>query len=376
MRPEMKGLAIVFFVFFILHVTGCATTSYRESSEGIEQLVKEKRYGQALDRLSDVAPSDPDFSRAAARYKEVEVSASRYEQGIRSKAQTLIDQGSWEQALDLYDEALSCLPRSVSLKTGLAELQDRQRKRSRQLELDNLLLRGDWLIKSLPIYREIALVNPRDRYAQSTYQGLQEEAGKVAEELESYGTGALETGDDKAARRFLTLALELHPTASLGEKLMRLEDRKKETKRKERLLKQRKQEKEAQRGQKIAQQVARYEKQVGAKEYLAAKSTLKTLEKLGLDRTKVAHRREQLEQLITRETDRLFSRAVTEYTRGEYENAARLWRRVVELDPDHAQARESLERALRVLRKIEELRKKEKESMPISLLQKVPEFIH
>ena len=198
----------------------------------------------------------------------------------------------------------------------------------------------------------------------------------MAEELESYGTGALETGDDKAARRFLTLALELHPTASLGEKLMRLEDRKKETKRKERLLKQRKQEKEAQRGQKIAQQVARYEKQVGAKEYPAAKSTLKTLEKLGLDRTKVAHRREQLEQLITRETDRLFSRAVTEYTRGEYENAARLWRRVVELDPDHAQARESLERAERVLRKIEELRKKEKESMPISLLQKVPEFIH
>lgn len=342
----------------LLQLVGCTTASYRESAPQIDQLLKEKQYGEALDRLAGVDPNDPDFSEAIRRHEEVEQSAAQYEAGIERNADKLIRKGQWAEALDRYDEALERLPKSVVLKSGLAKLHNAQRERTQKLEEEKLLLRGDSLEKSLPLIREIARVNPRDRQAQSTYRQSRDEAEQVAASLEAFGTEALDSGDDKRARRLLDLAKTLNPTKSLEVKLDRLDQREQETRRKAQRSRQRAEAKSAKRSKRIQELQKRFDQQLKAKRYLEARESLAELEKLDADEALLKKERQRLEPEIQREKERLYSNGVVTYSRGQYENAAKLWRQVLKLDPDHEQARESLERAERVLEKLKELQEK------------------
>ena len=67
----------------------------------------------------------------------------------------------------------------------------------------------------------------------------------------------------------------------------------------------------------------------------------------------------KLDRAIEQESSRLFETGVNAYSRGKYSEAAKYWRQVLELQPNNKRAQENLERADRVIEKLQQLKKKQ-----------------
>lgn len=343
---------------------GCAVllTSYDSMESEVSQWINAKEYGRALDALSNVDPTDPKYLQAAEKRKQVEALAARYEQEIRRQTRADIKNGKWAQALNTYDEALSRLPKSAVIKDGLAQLHLEQAEELEQLELKRLLDHGNWLQQTLPTYQQITRTDPRSRSASQQLENIQSEKEKVANELALFGNKALANDRIEIADRTLSMAAQLSNTPAIAESMKKLRQQQAQAKAVTNAQKEKEQARfkaaEQNKARLVDEYLKKYHAAYAKKDFLDAREQLKALHQADPSNAKWKSLNKNLETATAREVERLFESGVSTYSRGNYEQAANLWRKALELDPSHRQASESLERALRVLEKLEELKSK------------------
>lgn len=342
---------------------GCAVlTKYDSVEPQVAKWIQSKQYGKALEVLSYVAPTDPDYAKAAEKRKEVEALAARYEQDIRRQTRADVKAGKWAKALDTYDDALNRLPKSALLKDGLAQLHQEQTEELERLELKRLLDHGEWLKKTLPTYKQIVRLDPRSRSAAQKLEDIQSQASRIADELALFGNKALANDRIGIADRTLNLAAKLSNHPAIEESLKKLRQQQAYTNR-QRDKKRARQKAAARNRAKLASKhLNDYKTAFAKKDFISARSHLKALQEVDPDNPKWKTLDRVLEQATAREVERLFDSGVSTYSRGNFEQAASLWRKALELDPEHRQAQESLDRAQRVLEKLEELKEKKTDS--------------
>lgn len=345
--------------------SGCAllSPSYSEGQTQIDQWVKEKQYGRALKALNSVDPKDPHYLEAAEKRKQVEVLAAAYEHDIRQQNNQRLKQGDWAGALDSYDDALDRLPDSVVLKDGLAQLHRKQSEELERLELKRLRTHGDWLKETLPIYRDIARVDPRNRYAQDRLDKMQREAEDVADNLAIHGNRALANNNLDKAENLLGLAADLSDAPAIQESLKQLHAKQVDANQRERSARQkrlaRQQAAEQRRQREIKSLLSRFDQAFNKREYSKARNYLRALAKANLATRRYRTLENKLDRAIEQESSRLFETGVNAYSRGKYSEAAKYWRQVLELQPNNKRAQENLERAERVINKLQQLKKKQ-----------------
>lgn len=359
----MISLRYLLLIATLALQAGCAIlTSYNSMESQVAEWIDAKQYGQALEALSSVNPTDPKYPQAADKRKEVEALAARYEQEVRRQTRNDLNNGKWAQALDAYDLALSRLPKSAVLKDGLAQLHQEQAEELERLELKRLLDHGNWLQRTIPTFQQIARIDPRNRNASQRLEAIQNEAARVANELALFGNKALANDRIEIADPTLSLAAELSNTPAIAESLKKLRQQQAQEKaiaNKERAKKHAQIKAAEQNKAKLVDQyMKKYNEAFARKDFLSAREHLNTLQRTDSENPKWKTLNTKLNQATAREVERLFDSGVSTYSRGNYEQAATLWRKVLELDPDHKQARESLDRAQRVLEKLEELKGK------------------
>jgi len=348
----------------LLLQSGCAMlTSYKNMEPQIDGWVETKQYDRALDALGNVDAKDPLYPKAAEKRRKVEALAANYEQEIRRQTRADLDKGNWAQALDTYDEALDKLPQSAVLKDGLAQLHREQTKELDSLELKRLLDHGQWLKTTLPTYEAIARIDPRSRHAQQRLQEKQHEADELASELALYGNKALANNHLDIADKTLSMAAQLSETPAIGEslkKLRQLQSKQHARERAERTKRQRQhQVAEQAKEHRVTQLLRAYRDAFKRKDYKKAGQELKSLRRLDRQNPKWEKLANELEQAMNNEAQRLFDQGVSAYSRGHFEQAAKSWRKALELRPDHKPSQENLERAERVLEKLQELKQKQ-----------------
>lgn len=352
-------------------LTGCAALDLPRFArlEGTELLaqvdrwVEEREYGRALDALSRADPKDPQYPQLAERRREVEALAAAYEQEVLSNVRSDVEAGNWAGALDRFDQALERLPDSAALRDGLAELHRQQAARIGEVRSEILVHRARWLRASLPLYAKIARIAPRDDTAQERLARHQEEVEEVARELMEQGLAAFEEEDYARAEQFLPLAASLSDAPEVAEahaKLKAWRSRQREEQEAERHRRQEaaqaRREAERRRIERLWQE---YDSAFEAKEYNAARNRVERLGELLPKDEAVAQARARLEAAVASAVERLFDQGVSLYSRGRFEEAIERWQRVLELESGHQSAQESLERAQRVMRRVEHLREDE-----------------
>jgi len=347
----------------LLVQSGCAIlTSYEKMEPQIDQWVDTKQYDRALDALGNVEAKDPQYLQAAEKRRKVEALAANYEQEIRRQTRSDLDKGKWAEALDTYDEALDRLPQSAVLKDGLAQLHREQSEELERLELKRLLDHGEWLKTTLPTYKAIARVDPRSRNAQQRLERKQQEAEDIAAELSLYGNKALANNHLKVAHQTLTLASDLSDAPAITDSLNKLHKRETQLEAKERAerakrLQQHQAANEA-KSRRIATILTAYKKAFKNKDYTKARKELDSLRRID-SKPEWDKLDEELKQVTDREAERLFDMGVYAYSRGHFEQAAKQWRKALEIKPDHKPSQENLERAERVLHKLQQLKEKQ-----------------
>lgn len=345
---------------------GCALfTTYSKGEAQIDQWVENEQYGRALKALGRVDPKDPDYLAAAAKRRQVEALAARYEHEVRQRNNALLKQGKWAAALDSYDEALDRLPDSVLLKDGLAQLHRRQARELEQLELQRLLDHGNWLKQTLPTFRDISRVDPRSGSAQRRLEEVQREAEVLADELTLNGNRALANNQLDQAEELLSLADDLSDAPAIKESLKKLQQQQSDSARKARSERQRRlqrqQEAERSRQQTIEALLTEFDRAFEKREFNQARLHLQALADHNLETNRYRTLQQKLSRAVAQESSRLFNLGVNAYSRGNFEQAAASWREVLALQPDHKQAQENLQRAERVLDKIERLKQKQQQ---------------
>lgn len=361
----MRRSLLWLLIPLVILQSGCAilATSYTQMESQVEQWIADKQYGNALDALSKVDPTDPLYPRAAEKRKEVEALAARYEQEVRRQTRTDLDKGKWAEALDTYDVALNRLPKSAVIKDGLAQLHQEQQNELERLELQRLLHHGEWLRQTLPTFEDIARVDPRNRTAAQRLDKKRAEAEAIASELALYGSKALANNQLEIADRTLKLATDLSTAPAINESLKKLRTQQEQASalaRAEREKRQKELEAAGQRKSRLVDDhLKKYRSAFVEKDYRSARDHLEVLQKIDKGNPRWDELMEVLEQATTEEVERLFNSGVTAYSRGQFEEAATLWRKVLELEPEHTQAKESLDRAQRVLDKLKQLKEKQ-----------------
>lgn len=344
--------------------SGCATvTSYAKLEPQLEQWQQEDEYGYALDALERIGPKDPDYPKASQLRKQFEKMAAEYEQRVRKETDRLQKKGDWAAALDQYDVALAKYPKSAVIKDGLAKLHQVQRKTVDSLEFKRLIQHGEWLRNTIPVYRDISRVDPRSSAAQKRLEAIQLEAAKVAKELVVIGNKALANDDLNLADATLPLAYDLHDDPVIEESLATLREiqqRLAQAQREERRKReQRTRAREEKRKREIDNLEKAYRQAFDKRDYLTAGEKLKRLAALDKNHAKLPAMQNNLKAAIDKQVTQLFERGVSAYSRGQFEKAADYWRQALRLAPDHQPARESLDRAEKVLEKIRSLKQKQ-----------------
>jgi tetratricopeptide (TPR) repeat protein len=360
----MKLFASLLFLFISLLQGGCVlTTSYAKLEPQLEQWESDREYGRTLDALGQIDPKDPNYIKASAARKQVEKHAADYEQQVRKETYQKQMKGDWAAALDQYDEALNKHPKSVVIKDGLAKLHLQQRETLDTLERKRLIQHGEWLRDVLPVYRDIARVDPRSSEAQNRLKRIIGEAGTISQELALIGNKALADNDTDTAEETLPLAFDLNKDPVIEESLNALRSQQKIATEKQRATR-RKHEQQRQREQDKKERtlnaiVKRYDTAFAKQDFFVAQQQLAELEKVEPTYSKLTLMQGTLKKAVDDKVSTLFDAGVSAYSRGLFEQAAREWRSVLKLNPNHQQAKENLERAEKVLKKIERLKEKQ-----------------
>lgn len=362
----MRAVPLLFIGVAVALTSGCTTvTSFSKLEPQLSTWEEEREYGRALDALGQVDPVDPDYGKAAKLRKQLEKRATDYEQQVRKETAQKLNQGDWAGALDQYDGALSRLPKSVVIRDGLAKLHQQQRETLEELELQRLIQHGEWLRDIIPVYQEIANVDPRSSSAQSRLRGITGEAREIARELALAGNKALADNDLETAEKTLPLAYELHDDPVIEESLNRLRSsQSKLTARNRAARQQREQQARAAKERKqrdIAALVQRYDEAFAKQDFDTARKQLAKLEKVDRRHSKLTSMKQALHEAIDGKVQTLFDSGVSAYSRGLFEQAAKQWREALKLDPSHQPSQDNLQRAEKVLQNIERLKEKQGE---------------
>lgn len=361
----MRVVPTLFLLGLVIALGGCNLIPVKEDDldPQIEAWVGDRAYGRAIDALTRIDPKNPRYPHFAERRRQVETLAADYERETVAQARKELARGNWAAALDRYDVAMVRLPKSTGLRDGLAQLHQEQATAIAREELDLLIARARWLRDSLPDVEAIARITPRDREAQKRLAEHLEQLDTAARRLARLGAAAFRAGDYRAAERALPLAAELSAAEEVKQPYTELkawageQQARKQAARDQRLKEA--QAREAAAKRRFEKAMAAYRAAVDNGGLREALGLLGKLEEMAPGNDALGEERTRLTTAIREETLRLYETGVGLYSRGEFEKAVEVWRRAIELSPDHRETRESLDRAERVIEKLQQLRDKQ-----------------
>jgi len=364
----MNRLKLAILVFFVVFVQGCAYLDARSSHllEKIDLLIEQQRYEQAQMILSKVSTSHPDYSQVLVLIEDVDKKAQGYEQQALLEGNKLERAGTWFLAKQNYKEALKRLPSSEKLKSAFQSLQLKQGKRMAALELDLLIVQGEWLRERRLIEKELALVTSSNWFKEKQREDTHKASKKIAGALSEHGKLALEQGDLLRAERILGLAWQLDPNPAIEDALNSL------TKKQDSMVtKQLRSQAEDARRQRQAVVKSRqhmrkilidsFRGALDSQQLSKAADLVTRLKLLGELDDNERQLVQQLERLIAQQVKEDIARGVEYYGLAQYEKAIASWKKVLELEPENEQALEHIARAERILEKLQRLRESKKQ---------------
>ncbi len=362
----MKQLKLVALLFAVTN-SGCAYLDARSSNvpEKIDALVAEQQYGRAQAILVRVAESHADYARLSLLHEETVKQAMLYEQQALVAAKNLEQQGDWYQAKKYYQQALSNLPESEKLQAAQQALRLKQVVKVAALEFDLLVAQGEWLRRKLAIQQALFPLTPGSWFKTNRYEALRKNVRQLAGELSRRGKLELELeleqGSLVRADHALNLALALHPSTEI-EAALKVLALKRET-----LANEWRQSRQAD-TQKRQQAIIKSRMHMRGKlqdalalaldknrlsESLNIVTQLKLLGELSAEEKQ---RIQQLKLLISKQVEKEINLGIKRYGQGQYKQAIFSWRNALALEPGNEQAVAHIERAERILEKLQRLR--------------------
>lgn len=242
------------------------------------------------------------------------------------------------------------MPNSKKLQFSYQEFLHKRSQHLKQLELKLLVSKGKSLSQTTAARKEIARVFPESSQAKSQLKKHYAEVELTAEGLVDCGEDAMKANELVLTNECLTLAKRLNPNTSLKKRIKKLEAAYLKAIRVN--------------ARKNAPSINKLNKALAKaktnKDLLGIQHQVHTIHKDNKNDPKFRKLRLELNKKINTAVTNSIQSGREYYSKGKIRQALRVWQDVKPLDPDNKKLDEYIQRAQRVISKIESLNKQKK----------------
>lgn len=344
-------------------LAGCAHYHAQRTDlvDQVEVWIAEQKYQQALDAMRLVEQDHPDYRRIRAKERAVMSLVQAFEQGIILQARKQAEREQWHAAYRTYQRGLERLPDSIPIREAQQRFVERRDARMDALRAQTTLNEGRGLLRNLRLYADILDTAPNDRRARFDQRDAQRRARQTASDLRAFAERAVGHGHYSRAGEYLALARELAASdPHLQEDIeavaqTRAEGLRELEQQQARARAQRMAREAEQREARMDRLLRQYRRAVAADDLIAAKETLVEAAQLRPEDEEIGKLQTSLETSIRLRVKHGTEHGRQLYSQGKVQEALSIWSGLLELAPEDAALQAHIERAERVLSKLERL---------------------
>ena len=325
--------------------------------EHVEKWLNEQEYGLVLEWLNTLPQNEPGFEAVAQIHREVVKMAKNYEHGVLEEINKEQRKGNMDGVFLILNTALRKLPDSKILQKNRKKLFSKQVRQIAFLNRQLLLARGNYLIRESRVREELAQIDWDNPAARWNNQRIREELKTTSFELIQCARQSWREGFSEQAQSCINLAGHMHKSkeqamlaGQINGQIVKAEQVKKA---------------KAVKRQQETIKVSAAELQDLAKRALsqgqlrAALDIIDELLHIDKQNKQVIELKKAVQAKLESRIAALMKRGNNYYKNGSIEDAKRDWEEVLMLDPNNKEARNNVQRALRVLEKLHELQGEE-----------------
>lgn len=345
----MKRGWLIPLLLWQLSLGGCAYLSSYSSNlpDKIDELIAQQQYGKALDIIDYVKPADKDYATLMRQKKKIRKLASQLESRALRAGKKYISQKEWYKAEMVYRDALDKYPQSRKLQEAQQQFLKKREKYLQQLERALLINKAKWLISNAPAYKKIKYALPNDYERYPALRNYNEEVIATGDKLMDCLRQALDRKAYDLARTCLQLAekigspdIDQKQLASARKQLARVE--------RQRISK---------RNAQTRALIAELKQGYSHDNLQRARHQLDALAKQSHPDAESRKLRKELETLFRQGIDQGIAGGRRQYSQGNIKQALQIWTDLRRIDPGNQKLAEHIDRAERVLKKLQRLSK-------------------
>ncbi len=364
MPLDRKISFLVSIFFFILSLSSCTqltTFPQEDLNAQVDGWIAADEYGKAIEAIHYVQPEHPQYQELKNRQESVLELAQNYEKSISERVNKLIGENLWDSALNLIDQAKKNYPGGQLIYEADNKLHKLQAEQITKLEQRLVISRAKWMEEALPVYKNLININPKNTSLNLYVDQLEYEAESLAKQLTWMAEQAIDDKHFKTAQLRLALANNIAPepqrTELLNKIIMKNEKNKK-------IVQSNKINQEIKQQQKNDSQYQQalfdnIERSYNSGWLAVTKNLISQLDETEQQSPEIIQLSHEVDKAIEQQVTSLFSQADKLYEEGQFEMAIGKWQSVLIYEPDNESALENIQRAEKVIEKIEHLREKQ-----------------
>ena len=344
----------------------------QDNPESINRLLEEHEYARARQLTSKHASLDtPELQTRISKQE------ASFEENTYSEARTLESGNDLLGAVQLLSSALQKVPHSASLRDLRNTIEQERVKQLQTNEREQLIARAKYALNQQQLYREQANLESPSLGQRWENQRNQKEAITLSTQLLEHGQQAMDEDKADLAKTCLQLSQALNETPEVDALLSIIhtdeESRKQANKqenqraqKKVNIRKEKSRKKEQQNQKKKTEVLLAKTRQALAKDDLqVARAAFVQIPPSAASDGMVQATQDDLDHAVGVYVGKLITQGDTQYRADNVLLAVRTWTKALSLDPDNRELRERVERANKVLARLEELKRQQHKQNPV-----------
>ncbi|VAX09763.1 hypothetical protein MNBD_GAMMA25-1259 [hydrothermal vent metagenome] len=203
---------ILLISFSLLAACSFLQSFHSQSPEYIEILIKEKQYGKAQNILQHSRQDHPDYPALMAQKKRLQKLSRQLETETLSQIEVFLNKNKWHQALQQLNHAREILPQSQTLKTTEQKFMLARQKRINELNMKVDIHKGIWLRDAEPLLDDLVKTQPDNYERRQQQQQFQQEKSRTLKNLARCADEAMNEELFELGRRCIMLVKQIDNT--------------------------------------------------------------------------------------------------------------------------------------------------------------------
>jgi len=380
MKHKLFRLILALLLPVVAGCSGMNTVHFgQDRPADLDRLLEQHEYARAR-QLTSKYPS-LDTQEVQTRVTREEIS---YEEKIYSQAHELQSGNDLLGAVQLLSAALQKVPHSTSLRELRNTIEPERIKQLQTNEQEQLIARANYILDQRQLYDHQTNLESPSLGKRWEHTRNQKEAVKLSERLLKHGQQALQDDNPELAKICLQLSQSLHKTQEVDALLAdihtedeaykqaaRQQTRLAQKKAKRRKAQDRKKEQQVQKN-KTEVLLAETQQALAEDDLQVARAAFVQIPPSAVTDSEVLATQDNLDQAVDVRVKKLMTTGDAQYRADDVLLAVRTWTKALSLDPDNLELRERVERANKVLARLEELKRQQHRRPPALTLPVQP----